>query len=92
VVENMSGFTDPATGRRIDFFSTGGGERLAAELGVPLLGQVPLQPGLAEAADRGRPIVAAEPTSPAAVALGSVAGEVARLVDSRQFRLPILNQ
>src|SRR5215207_11631797 len=43
VVENMSGFTDPETGRRFDLFSSGGGGRLAEELGVPLLGTVPLQ-------------------------------------------------
>ncbi|MBA3259653.1 MAG: Mrp/NBP35 family ATP-binding protein, partial [Gemmatimonadales bacterium] len=69
VVENMSGFTDPETGRRFELFSSGGGQRLAEELGVPLLGSVPLQPGLAELADAGRPALVAQPGSGAALAL-----------------------
>jgi ATP-binding protein involved in chromosome partitioning len=73
VVENMSGFTDPETGRRFEFFAAGGGARLAEELGVPLLGQIPLQPGLAALADWGQPIVVAEPDSPAALALRETA-------------------
>jgi ATP-binding protein involved in chromosome partitioning len=90
VVENMSGFTDPATGKRIDFFSAGGGRRLAAEIGAPLLGEVPLQPGLAQLADSGRPIVVAEPQSPAGAALREVAEALHRKIGSRSFALPIL--
>src|SRR4051794_41694684 len=44
VVENMSGFTDPETGRRFELFSAGGGQRLADEIGVPPLGSVPPPP------------------------------------------------
>ena len=77
VVENMSDFVCPHCGQRTEIFLTGGGKRLAAELGVPLLGQVPLQAHLADLADAGRPIVAAEPDSPAAQALGEVARHVA---------------
>ena len=76
VVENMSGFIDPATGVRHDLFGTGGGERLAAELGIPLFGQVPLQPGLVEAADQGRPVVIDAPRSAAAVMLGEIAERI----------------
>ena len=90
VVENMSGFTDPETGRRIDFFSTGGGRRLAAEIGAPLLGEVPLQPGLAQLADGGRPIVVAEPGSPAAAALRGIAEALHQKAGARSFALPIL--
>jgi ATP-binding protein involved in chromosome partitioning len=90
VVENMSGFTDPETGRRIDFFSTGGGRRLAAEIGAPLLGEVPLQPGLAQLADGGRPIVVAEPGSPAAAALRGIAEALNQKAGARSFALPIL--
>jgi ATP-binding protein involved in chromosome partitioning len=53
VVENMSGYTDPETGRKLELFSSGGGRRLAEEIGAPLLGSVPLQPRLAELADAG---------------------------------------
>ena len=76
VVENMSGFIDPTTGVRHDLFGTGGGERLAAELGIPLFGQVPLQPGLVEAADQGRPVVIDAPRSAAAVMLGEIAERI----------------
>lgn len=80
VVENMSGFLDPTTGMRHDLFGSGGGERLAAELGVPLLGQVPLQMGVADAADRGAPAVVDAPGSAAAVILTEVAEHVERRV------------
>jgi len=92
IVENMSGYTDPDSGKRIEFFSSGGGERLAEEVGAPLLGKIPLQPGLADQADGGMPIVVAEPRSPAAAALVAVAGEVDRQASRRSMTLPIINQ
>jgi ATP-binding protein involved in chromosome partitioning len=92
IVENMSGYTDPETGKRIDFFSSGGGERLAEEVGAPLLGRVPLQPGLADQADRGQPIVVAGRGSPAAIALTAVAAELERQASRRTMTLPIINQ
>jgi ATP-binding protein involved in chromosome partitioning len=73
VVENMSWFTAPDTGARYEVFSGGGGRLLAEELGVPLLGQVPLEPAVAVAGDEGLPVVAARPDSPAARALDAVA-------------------
>jgi ATP-binding protein involved in chromosome partitioning len=91
VVENMSAFTDPETGKRFEMFSSGGGQRLADEIGVPLLGTVPLQPGMADAADRGLPIIAAAPGSPAALALRDIAVKVQEAVAARPMALPILN-
>jgi len=76
IVENMSYFVCPHCGERTDVFLSGGGQRLADELKVPLLGQVPLQAHMADLADAGRPIVVAEPASPAAVALTAIAGRV----------------
>src|SRR5947209_5750040 len=76
VVENMSYFVCPHCGERTEVFLAGGGSRLADELGVPLLGQVPLQAQLADLADTGRPVVAADPGSPAAQALEAVARRV----------------
>jgi len=76
VVENMSYFVCPHCGERTEIFLAGGGMRLADELGVPLLGQVPLQAQLADLADTGRPVVAADPGSPAAQALEAVARRV----------------
>ena len=76
VIENMSYYVCPHCGERSELFLSGGGERLAAELGVPLLGQIPLQARLPQHADAGRPIVVADPESPAALALTEVARRV----------------
>jgi ATP-binding protein involved in chromosome partitioning len=73
VIENMSWFVAPDTGARYEVFSGGGGEHLAAELGVPLLGRIPLEPAVARAGDEGAPLVAARPDSPAAIALEEAA-------------------
>src|SRR5206468_3951921 len=64
VVENMSDFVCPHCGQRTEIFLTGGGKRLAAELGVPLLGQVPLQAHLADLADAGVRSSRPSPTRP----------------------------
>ncbi len=68
VVENMSGFTTP-DGQRFTIFGEGGGQELADELDVPLLGKVPLQEELRVCADQGRPLVIEDPDAPAAQAL-----------------------
>ena len=83
VIENMSYFLCPHCGERTDVFLAGGGQRLAAELGVPLLGQVPLQARMTDLADAGRPIVVAEPSSPAAVALQEIAGRLRERLTAR---------
>ncbi len=57
VVENMSGFACPACGEVTDLFGAGGGERMAAEMGVPFLGRVPIDPKVVEACDAGKPVV-----------------------------------
>ena len=90
VVENMSGFIDPETGKRWELFSSGGGQRLADEIGAPLLGSVPLQPRMAELADAGRPILVAEPESPAGLTLRAIAEELDATLRKKSFALPIL--
>ena len=90
VVENMSGYVCPHCGTHTELFLSGGGERLAGELGVPLLGQVPLQAGMAQLADTGQPIVVAEPASAAAQALTAIATRTAELLQTaRSGPLPI---
>jgi len=76
IVENMSGFTCPHCGEHTDLFPTGGGDRLSKELGVPVLGRIPMQAEMADLADRGKPVVVAQPASPAAVALTAIAKRV----------------
>jgi ATP-binding protein involved in chromosome partitioning len=68
VIENMSGFTTPA-GERFTIFGEGGGQLLADELDVPLLGKIPLQEELRVCADEGRPLVLEDPDAPASQAL-----------------------
>ncbi len=72
VIENMSGFTTP-DGQRFTIFGEGGGQQLADDLDVPLLGKVPLSEPLREHADSGLPLVLDEPDSPAAVAIRQIA-------------------
>ncbi|MFI6760390.1 Mrp/NBP35 family ATP-binding protein [Micromonospora sp. NPDC050417] len=82
VVENMSWLELP-DGSRMEVFGAGGGTAVAESLTrvvgaqVPLLGQIPLDTRVREAGDRGTPIVLAEPTAPAAVALNAVADRLA---------------
>jgi ATP-binding protein involved in chromosome partitioning len=90
VVENMSYFACPHCGERTEIFLTGGGARLAAELGVPLLGQIPLQAGVADLGDTGAPVLVAQPDSPAAVALRDIA-EAVRKQAGRTIQLPVLS-
>ena len=90
VVENMSGYTDPETGRSFDFFSSGGGQRLADEIAAPLLGSVPLQPQLAALADNGQPVLVAQPQSPAARSLRDIAEVLQQKTVGRSMALPIL--
>jgi ATP-binding protein involved in chromosome partitioning len=72
VIENMSGFTTPA-GERLTIFGEGGGQLLADELDVPLLGKVPLSEELREHADSGAPLVFESPDAPAAQAIRDAA-------------------
>jgi ATP-binding protein involved in chromosome partitioning len=69
VVENMSG----------DVFGSGGGEDLAGELDVPLLGTVPLDPALREQGDAGAPVVSAQPDAESAQAIVAIAQEIEAL-------------
>lgn len=90
VIENMSAFVDPETGKRFEIFSSGGGKRLAEELRVPLLASVPLQPGIADAADAGEPVLVAAPDSPASRVLLELAAQVQEAVSMPGAPLPIL--
>ncbi|MEB3176105.1 MAG: Mrp/NBP35 family ATP-binding protein [Synechococcus sp.] len=74
VVENMSWFTPPdQPERRYPIFGSGGGERLAAEAGVPLLAQIPIELPVQEGGDSGRPVTLSQPDSLAAAAFRQLA-------------------
>ena len=76
IVENMSWFECPHCGKPTALFGSGGGERLATELELPLLGQIPLAPRVMEGGDTGAPVVLADARSAAALALVKVADAV----------------
>jgi ATP-binding protein involved in chromosome partitioning len=82
VVENMSWLACPHCGEQVDVFGSGGGHAVAEALGrivgapVPLLGQVPLDVRLREHSDAGEPIVRADPDSPAAKQIRSIADQL----------------
>jgi ATP-binding protein involved in chromosome partitioning len=77
IVENMSWFECPHCGKPTALFGSGGGEKLAKAVELPLLGQVPLYPRVMEGGDTGMPIVTADADSSAARALAAVAGRIA---------------
>lgn len=78
IAENMSYFVPPdQPDKRYDLFGAGGGENTAAELRVPLLGQVPLEIPVREGGDRGLPIVLARPDSASGQALKQLALTIA---------------
>ncbi len=81
VVENMSYFIPPdAPDKRYDIFGSGGGEKIAADLSVPLLGCVPLETSVREGGDQGVPIVVQFPNSASAQALKAIAQQLAAKV------------
>ncbi|HTL94631.1 MAG TPA: Mrp/NBP35 family ATP-binding protein [Gemmatimonadaceae bacterium] len=84
IVENMSWLECAGCGTRTPLFGSGGGRGLADELGVPLLGEIPLYPPVRTGGDDGVPIVLSEPESAAARALEDAAGRVVDAVNRAQ--------
>jgi ATP-binding protein involved in chromosome partitioning len=85
VVENMSWWTAP-DGSRQHPFGEGGGAQLAEELGVPLLGRIPLDTALREGGDEGQPIAASAPESEAGRAFADMAAAIVKKGRARVFR------
>jgi ATP-binding protein involved in chromosome partitioning len=85
VIENMSWFTGD-DGRRYELFGHGGGASLAADLGVPMLGMLPLGPSLREGGDVGLPITVSAPGDEASQAFDALATKIVQLGPSRVFR------
>jgi ATP-binding protein involved in chromosome partitioning len=89
VIENMSWFTGD-DGVRYEIFGAGGGQELADELDVPLLGQIPLLPPLREGGDTGRPIAAVAPDDEASVVFRAIAERIAVELKPRKVFNPQL--
>jgi ATP-binding protein involved in chromosome partitioning len=91
VIENMSWFACPHCGERTPIFGEGGGRQAAETLGVPLLGQIPLEPSLRQGGDVGVPIVVRDPDSPAGEALRETARAIAHTTKTKVGKpLPIM--
>jgi ATP-binding protein involved in chromosome partitioning len=93
VIENMSYFVAPDTGKHYHIFGHGGGQEAAEELKVPFLGEIPLDIPTRQGSDEGEPIVVTYPDSEQAQIFREVAGNLARQISiqARQFRpLPVM--
>jgi ATP-binding protein involved in chromosome partitioning len=82
IVENMSYFLAPDTGTKYAIFGEGGGERVAQEFGIPLLGQIPLEMETRRGGDVGMPVAVGQPDSAQARAFREVAAAVVARVDA----------
>jgi ATP-binding protein involved in chromosome partitioning len=78
IIENMSYYVCPKCGNREEIFKHGGGRLTAEKLGVPFLGEIPIDPKIVAGGDSGIPIVVAEPKSDATIAYMGVADAVAK--------------
>ena len=76
LVENMSYFVAPDTGRRYDIFGHGGAACAAEGMGMPFLGEVPLDMAIRETSDGGKPVVAGDPEGAQAQAFRAIAREI----------------
>ncbi len=85
-IENMSGFTSPS-GERFTIFGEGGGQLLADELDIPLLGKIPISEELREHADDGTPLVTSRPDAPASQAIRQAARGI---IAATPQELPVL--
>jgi len=90
IVENMSYYICPHCDSKDHIFGHGGGSRAAAELGIPFLGEVPLDLAIRTQSDAGTPIVIAQPQAASSKMLREIAEKVAAQVSIRAFEAPVL--
>jgi len=88
VIENMSYFIAPDTGRRYDIFGHGGARAEAERIGAPFLGEVPLTMSIREASDAGRPVVAVDPDGEQAKAYLAIAERVQAAMAGQKIAPP----
>jgi ATP-binding protein involved in chromosome partitioning len=84
IVENMSGFTCPKCGEKINILGAGGGKRIAEELNVPFLGQIPIDPNICEEADKGASFLAENANSASAKAFKEIVKKVEDFLKEKQ--------
>ena len=89
IVENMSGYVCRHCGEHDDIFNTGGGEKLAAEMGVPFLGKIPLDPEVVRSCDQGYPLLKVDHDSPTAKAMNKIIKPLLDLAERLQEIKPV---
>jgi ATP-binding protein involved in chromosome partitioning len=88
IIENMSYFLCPHCGGRTEIFSHGGARHDAEKMGVPFLGEIPLDAAIRETSDAGRPVVGADPHGPHAAIYLNLAAKVKTLLEVEKRRAP----
>jgi ATP-binding protein involved in chromosome partitioning len=83
VVENMSGFVCPGCGEKIEIFKSGGGQKMAQEMGVEFLGSIPIDPTVGSDSDKGTPFVFSHKESAAAKAFMDIVSKVGKLINKK---------
>jgi ATP-binding protein involved in chromosome partitioning len=90
IIENMSTFHCPHCGTPTAIFRQGGAQRACERLGVPFLGEIPLDPTVCQTSDRGEPILTGHPDSPVADALRRVSGALAERIREEALSAPVI--
>jgi ATP-binding protein involved in chromosome partitioning len=90
IVENMSYYICPHCNSKDYIFGQGGGSRAAEQLGIPFLGEVPLDLAIRLQSDMGAPLVLAQPEAPSARSLKEIAERVAAQISIRNYTSPVL--
>jgi ATP-binding protein involved in chromosome partitioning len=85
LIENMSHFVCPECQHQADIFGHGGGEKMAAELGIPFLGRIPIYQPIREGGDAGVPLMISEPDSPASRAFMAAAERMAAQISLASY-------
>lgn len=89
IIENMSAFVCPHCGTASAIFKQGGARRASDRLGLPFLGEIPLDPVICQTSDHGEPILIRHPDSPAADAFRQIAGALAGRITQEALSTPV---
>ena len=84
VIENMSGFVCPNCGAKVDIFQSGGGKKIAEELGIPFLGSIPIDQKICEDADKGMSFIVEHVDSPATKAFMEIVRKIEQFLEEKK--------
>ena len=84
IIENMSGFVCPNCGAKIDIFQSGGGTKIANELSIPFLGNIPIDQKICEDTDKGMPFIVEHANSPASKAFLEIVEKIKHFLERKQ--------